>query len=134
MGGFGGGFPGGGPGGPGGPGGGFPGGPGRGGPGGPGPRGPIAPPASQPGAMLDLLLDNQLVPVAFGGGGGGGGGFPGAGGRGGPGGGAGDDWATNDEAIKNLGYMQMKKTHDAAMVIMERVYGERPRFNYYFGS
>jgi hypothetical protein len=36
--------------------------------------------------------------------------------------------------MKNLGYMQMKKTHDAAMVIIERVYGERPRFNYYFGS
>jgi feruloyl esterase len=30
--------------------------------------------------------------------------------------------------------MQMKKTHDAAMVIIERVYGERPRFNYYFGG
>jgi hypothetical protein len=36
--------------------------------------------------------------------------------------------------MKNLGYMQMKKTHDAAMVIMERVYGERPRFNYYIGG
>ena len=36
--------------------------------------------------------------------------------------------------MKNLGYMQMKKTHDAAMVIMERAYGERPRFNYYTGS
>ena len=34
----------------------------------------------------------------------------------------------------NLGYMQMKKTHDAAMVIIERVYGERPRFNYYIGD
>ena len=44
------------------------------------------------------------------------------------------DWALNDEAIKNLGYMQMKKTHDAAMVLIERVYGERPRFNYYIGS
>jgi len=56
-------------------------------------------------------------------------------GFGGPGGGpSGDDWALNDEAIKNLGYMQMKKTHDAAMVIMERVYGERPRFNYYRGG
>ncbi len=61
-------------------------------------------------------------------------------GRGGPGaaptGGrnSGDAWALNDEAIKNLGYMQMKKTHDAAMVIMERVYGERPRFNYYIGG
>ena len=56
-------------------------------------------------------------------------------GFGGPRGGAsGDNWALNDEAIKNLGYMQMKKTHDAAMVIMERVYGERPRFNYYRGG
>jgi feruloyl esterase len=23
-------------------------------------------------------------------------------------------WATNDESLRNLGYMQMKKTHDAA--------------------
>ena len=59
------------------------------------------------------------------------------GGRGaGPAGGgnSGNAWALNDEAIKNLGCMQMKKTHDAAMVIMERVYGERPRFNYYVGG
>ena len=66
------------------------------------------------------------------------GGFPGMGGPragGAPGGASsGDDWATNEEAIRNLGYMQMKKTHDAAMVIMERVYGERPRFNYYIGA
>jgi pimeloyl-ACP methyl ester carboxylesterase len=61
-------------------------------------------------------------------------GFGGPGfGRGG-GGGGGDDWALNEEAIRNLGYMQMKKTHDAAIVIMERVYGERPRFNYYIGA
>jgi len=46
----------------------------------------------------------------------------------------GDDWALSDEAIKNLGYMQMKKTHDAAMVLMERAYGARPQFNYYVGS
>jgi feruloyl esterase len=52
----------------------------------------------------------------------------------GAGGGGGNDWALNEEAIRNLGYMQMKKTRDAAMVIMERVYGERPRFNYYIGS
>ena len=45
-----------------------------------------------------------------------------------------DDWALNDEAIANLGYAQMKKTHDAAMVIIERVYGARPRFNYYVGN
>ena len=45
-----------------------------------------------------------------------------------------DDWALNDEAIENLGYVQMKKTHDAAMVVIERAYGERPRFNYYIGT
>ena len=45
-----------------------------------------------------------------------------------------DDWALNEEAMKNLGYMQMKKTHDAAMVLIERAYGEKPQFNYYFGS
>ena len=28
----------------------------------------------------------------------------------------------------------MKKTHDVAMVVMERLYGARPRFNYYVGS
>jgi feruloyl esterase len=52
----------------------------------------------------------------------------------GPGGGGGNDWALNEEAIRNLGYLQMKKTRDAAMVILERVYGERPRFNYYIGG
>jgi len=56
---------------------------------------------------------------------------PRGGGAAGP---TGDDWALSDEAIKNLGYMQMKKTHDAAMVLMERAYGERPRFNYYVGG
>jgi feruloyl esterase len=44
------------------------------------------------------------------------------------------DWWFNDEAVRNFGYMQMKKTHDAAMVIVERMYGERPRFNYYIGN
>ncbi len=44
------------------------------------------------------------------------------------------DWALNDEAVANLGSMQLKKTHDAAMVIVQRAYGERPRFNYFFGS
>lgn len=63
----------------------------------------------------------------------------GMGGRGsvlasGPAGAKPDDWALNEEAIRNLGYMQMKKTHDAVMVIIERVYGERPRFNYYIGG
>jgi hypothetical protein len=48
--------------------------------------------------------------------------------------GTGDDWALNDEAMNNLGYMQLKKTHDAAVVLIERIYGEKPRFNYFFGS
>lgn len=46
----------------------------------------------------------------------------------------GDAWALNDEAMKNLAYMQMKKTHDAAMVIMQRVYGKKPSYNYYVGG
>jgi len=69
-------------------------------------------------------------------GGGGRGGF--GGGRGAPAGGASatnpDDWALNDEAIRNLGYMQLKKTHDAALVLIERMYGARPTFNYFIGS
>jgi pimeloyl-ACP methyl ester carboxylesterase len=44
------------------------------------------------------------------------------------------EWTLHDEAMKNLGYSQMKKTHDAAMVIIERMYGERPRFNYFTGA
>ena len=44
------------------------------------------------------------------------------------------DWTTNDEAIKNLGYMQLKKTHDAAMIVIERVYRQRPRFTYFVGT
>jgi len=44
------------------------------------------------------------------------------------------DWTTNDEAIKNLGYLQLKKTHDAAMVVIERAYRQRPRFNYFIGT
>jgi len=52
----------------------------------------------------------------------------------GPAGAEPDDWALNEEAIWNLGYMQMKKTHDAAMVIIERIYGEPPRYNYYIGG
>jgi Tannase and feruloyl esterase len=47
---------------------------------------------------------------------------------------SGDEWALNEEAVRNLGYMQMKKTHDAAIVIIERVYGKRPDYNYYIGG
>jgi feruloyl esterase len=45
-----------------------------------------------------------------------------------------NDWTLNDEAIRNLGYMQLKKTHDAAMVLIERAYGSRPLFNYFTGT
>src|SRR5688572_16217717 len=45
-----------------------------------------------------------------------------------------NNWALNDEAIANLGYMQMKKTRDAAMTLIERLYGTRPRYTYYLGS
>ncbi len=44
------------------------------------------------------------------------------------------EWALNDEAIRNFGYAQMKKTHDAAMVLIQRMYGGRPQFNYYIGT
>ena len=54
--------------------------------------------------------------------------------RGGPPNPTASEWLFNDEAVRNFGYMQMKKTHDAAMVIMERMYGERPSFNYYIGN
>ena len=45
-----------------------------------------------------------------------------------------DDWALNEEAIRNLGYMQLKKTHDAAMVLIERLYGRKPEYNYFVGT
>jgi feruloyl esterase len=43
-------------------------------------------------------------------------------------------WSLSDEAIKNLGYMQMKKTRDAAMVLVERLYAQRPKVTYYIGT
>jgi hypothetical protein len=45
-----------------------------------------------------------------------------------------DAWAVNEDAMKNLGCMQLKKTHDAAILLIERNYGEKPRFNCFFGS
>jgi len=44
------------------------------------------------------------------------------------------EWALNEEAIRNLGYMQLKKTHDAAMVLIERMYGEKPLYSYFSGG
>jgi feruloyl esterase len=43
-------------------------------------------------------------------------------------------WTLNDESVRNLGYAQLKKTHDAAMTIVQRVYGERPRYSYFTGT
>ena len=48
--------------------------------------------------------------------------------------GSGDEWALNDEAIRNLGYLQLKKTRDAAMALIDRAYGQRPRFTYFIGT
>src|SRR5690606_9362578 len=45
-----------------------------------------------------------------------------------------EEWLLNDEAIFNLGYMQMKKTHDAAMVLINSAYGREPAYNYYVGG
>lgn len=45
-----------------------------------------------------------------------------------------EEWLLNDEAIRNLGYLQMKKTHDAAMVLVEAAYGSAPAYNYYVGG
>ena len=44
------------------------------------------------------------------------------------------EWTLVDETVKNLGYMQMKKTRDAAMVLVERAYGRKPVVNYYIGT
>jgi feruloyl esterase len=46
----------------------------------------------------------------------------------------GNTWALNDEAMKNLAYMQMKKTYDAAQVLMARLYGAKPAYKYWIGS
>jgi len=44
------------------------------------------------------------------------------------------EWALNDEAIRNFGYAQLKKTHDVAQIIIQRFYGEQPRYRYFLGN
>lgn len=44
------------------------------------------------------------------------------------------EWSLNDESMKNLGYMQMKKTHDAAWVLIGRMYGSKPVYSYWVGN
>ena len=46
----------------------------------------------------------------------------------------GTDWALVEEAVRNLAYLQLKKTHDAAMVVIQRAYGAKPRYQYFFGG
>jgi len=43
-------------------------------------------------------------------------------------------WALNEEAIRNLGYAQLKKTHDVAQILIQRLYGSAPRFRYFIGT
>src|SRR5690606_38774060 len=40
----------------------------------------------------------------------------------------------NDEAIRNIGYAQMKKTHDVALALIAAAYGAAPEYNYYVGG
>lgn len=44
------------------------------------------------------------------------------------------DWALVDEAVMNFGYMQLKKTHDAAWELIERAYGTSPTYSYFVGN
>ena len=44
------------------------------------------------------------------------------------------NWEANDEASVNFGYAQIKKTHAAAMAIIVKMYGARPRINYFSGE
>jgi hypothetical protein len=44
------------------------------------------------------------------------------------------NWALNEEAMKNLGFMQMKKTRDVGVTLTQRMYGEKPRFTYWQGG
>lgn len=46
----------------------------------------------------------------------------------------GAEWTLNEEALRNLAYAQLKKTHDAAMVLLQRAYGAKPRRSYFFGT
>jgi feruloyl esterase len=141
FGGFPGGPPGAAPGGaPGGPGARLGGGPPGAGPGGPGARVGGAPPGAGPGGPGARV-----------------GGAPPGAGPGGPGGapggappsdiargfavygsdsGHGNDgkWALNDEAIRNFGFEQLKKTNDVAQVLIKRLYGKAPQYRYFVGT
>ena len=44
------------------------------------------------------------------------------------------DWALNDEAWLNFAHAGLKKTHDATVAVLERLYGQRPRTTYFIGT
>jgi hypothetical protein len=46
----------------------------------------------------------------------------------------GADWALVEEAVRNLAYAQLKKTHDAATAVIERAYSAKPKYQYFFGA
>ena len=48
--------------------------------------------------------------------------------------GTGGEWALNDEAWLNFAHAGLKKTHDAAFTVVERLQGRRPRVSYFMGS
>jgi Tannase and feruloyl esterase len=43
-------------------------------------------------------------------------------------------FALNDEALANFGYLQIKKTHDAAMYLVKARYGSLPEHSYFAGG
>lgn len=43
-------------------------------------------------------------------------------------------WTLNDEAIRNFAYAQLKKTHDVAQILVERMYRQPPRYRYFIGT
>ena len=43
------------------------------------------------------------------------------------------DWALNDEAWTNFAHASLKKTHDAAFAVIDRLYGRRPLTTYFMG-
>lgn len=48
--------------------------------------------------------------------------------------GTGGEWALNPESWLNFGYAGLKKTHDAAFAVIDRLYGQRPQRTYFMGT
>lgn len=44
------------------------------------------------------------------------------------------DWMLNDEAWINYGYASLKKTHDAAVAVIQALYKEGPKVSYFMGT